>query len=109
VLLFWVGPGVYSSRCFQQVRNLGQPLLFAILTYPALKWPESFSSWPLLRQVVALFTAVFLVSLPIEFLQMVLDFRSPDVFDILRNISGTLFAVVFFLPHERKSTSRYCA
>ena len=46
-----------------------------------------------------------MISLPIEFLQMALDGRSPDVFDIMRNMVGSLFVVVFFSP-TRKKTGR---
>ena len=101
VLLFWGGPGAYSSRSFQQAWNLGHPLLFAILTYLALKWSGPLSSCPLLRQVVVLLAAVFVISLPIEFLQMELNTRYPDVFDIMRNMAGALFAVVFFSPSQK--------
>lgn len=104
VSLFWGGPGAYSSRSFQQVWNLGHLLLFAILTYLTLKWSETISHWPFLRQVAVLSTAVFLISLLIEFTQMGLDGRSPDVFDILRNMVGCLFAVVFFSPSRKKSS-----
>ena len=103
VLLFWGGPGAYSSRCFQQAWNLGHFLLFAILTYLGLKLSKTVSSWPFLRQVAVLLTAVFLISLPIEFTQMGLDGRSPDVFDILRNMVGCLFTVVFFSPSRKKT------
>ena len=103
VLLFWGGPGAYSYRSFQQVWNLGHLLLFAILTYLTLKWSETISNWPFLRQVTVLLTAVFLISLPIEFTQMRLDGRSPDVFDILRNMVGCLFAIVFFSPSRKKT------
>jgi glycopeptide antibiotics resistance protein len=103
VLLFWGGPGAYSSRSFQQAWNLGHLLLFAILTYLTLKWSETISHWPFFKQVTVLLTAVFLISLPIEFTQMGLDGRSPDVFDILRNMVGCLFAVVFFSPSRKKT------
>ena len=105
VLLFWGGPGAYSSRSYQQAWNLGHLLLFAILTYLVLKWTQTVSNWPFLRQVIVLLAAVFMISLPIEFLQMALDGRSPDVFDIMRNMVGSLFVVVFFSP-TRKKTGR---
>ena len=105
VLLFWGGPGAYSSRSFQQAWNLGHPLLFAILAYLVLIWSKTVSSWPFLRQVIVILAVVFVISLPIEFLQMALDARSPDVFDIMRNILGALLAVVFYSP-SRKNTSR---
>jgi hypothetical protein len=50
-----------------------------------------------------LLSAVFVISLPIEFLQMELDSRSPDVFDIMRNMAGAFFAVVFFSPSRMKT------
>jgi hypothetical protein len=103
VLLFWGGPGAYSSRSFQQAWNLGHPLLFGILTYLALKWSETISNWPFFKQVTVLLAGVFLISLPIEFTQMGLDGRSPDVFDILRNMVGCLFTIVFLSPSRKKT------
>ena len=105
VLMFGAGPGAYSSRSFQQAWNFGHLLLFAILTYLALKWSRTISCWPFLRQLTVLMTAVFVISLPVEFLQKELDARSPDVFDIMRNLVGSLFAVVFF-SSSRKTTGR---
>ena len=73
------------------------------LEYLTLKWSETISNWPFFKQVTVLLTAVFLISLPIEFTQMGLDGRSADVFDILRNMVGCLFAVVFFSPSRKKT------
>ena len=103
VLLFWGGPGAYSSRSFQQAWNLGHPLLFGILTYLTLKWSKAFSEWPFLRQVIVSLAAVVVISLPIEFLQMETGSRTPDVLDIMRNMVGALFAVVFFSPTRKKT------
>lgn len=95
---FWGGPGYYSSRFFQNGWDLGHILFFAIasLWLHAL-FRAKVAAWSPIRTFCALFVVVLFVGSLVEFLQMFVDGRTPDFFDVLRNQAGCLLACAFFI------------
>ena len=95
---FLGGPGYYSSRSFQTAWDLGHILFFAIMSL----WLQALlqnkvAAWPSIRTFCALFLFVLFAGSLVEILQMFVDDRAPDFFDVLRNQLGCLLALAFFI------------
>ena len=95
------GPGYHASRSFQAAWNLGHVLfflLFSLWLYEQLKSRKS--AWSSAQRFGYVFVVVFLVGLLVEYLQLLVNGRAPDPFDLLRNQLGCLlaFAVVIRPP-----------
>jgi len=95
---FWGGPGYHSARSFQTAWDLGHILFFSITTL----WLHAISrakvaAWPPTLVFCALFTVGLFFGSLVEILQMFVDGRTPDFFDVLRNQAGCLLASAFFI------------
>ncbi len=105
---FLGGPGYTTGRVYQAFWDLGHVLFFALLTwlfslYFLAKNKEVRRS-ELFAQV---FFLVIIIGVCVELLQMTVNGRSPDMFDLLRNQLGCLLACAFFYPRiKRQKTSR---
>nr|WP_240193590.1 VanZ family protein [Desulfobulbus alkaliphilus] len=87
------GPGYYSSRSFQAAWNLGHVLfffLFSLWLFEQLRGRKYV--WSRAKSFVYVFVVVFLVGLLVEYLQLLVNGRAPDPFDLLRNQLGCLLA-----------------
>ncbi len=93
VLLFWGGPGYYSSRSFRHFWDLGHLLYFALLTGLLLRW-SPVARLSLVRQWIIILLITLLLGASIELLQIGTT-RSPDIWDVLRDLIGSLLALVF--------------
>ncbi len=99
---FLGGPGYYSSRSFAAAWNLGHILFFALASW--LLGRHFLARNPGLGPVSLFFRTFFVVLLAgvcIEFLQMGIDGRFPDLLDVLRNQLGCLLGFAFFPPGDR--------
>jgi len=100
---FFGGPGYYAARSFKSAWDLGHILFFTLASAELYKFYYSRASHLKPVQVfLRVFLVVFVSGLMIEFLQMYISGRSPDVFDILRNQLGALIGFVFFCSVRRK-------
>ena len=93
VLLFWGGPDYYSSRSFKHFWDLGHLLYFALLTGLLLRW-SPVARLSLARQWIIILFITLLLGASIELLQIGTT-RSPDTWDVLRDLIGSLMALVF--------------
>ncbi|MCL1980552.1 MAG: VanZ family protein [Proteobacteria bacterium] len=95
---FWGAPEYLSPRSLHAAWDLGHFLYFLVFTCWAhdiwRKKGKPTSSFPFFA---AMFTLVLLLGTTVEFMQMLVDGRSPDIFDVLRNQLGCLTAFAFFI------------
>lgn len=95
---FLGGPGYHSSRSYQSAWDLGHILYFFILSCWLCGF---FQRRNTCRSPLSLFFStvgiVFIVGFSVEVMQMFKSGRSPDVFDVLRNLLGCLTAFAFFI------------
>ncbi len=105
---FLGGPGYYSSRSFAAAWNLGHILFFTLASWLLCslfldRKPEN-GFFCLFLQV---FSVILVVGTGVEFLQMGIDGRFPDLRDILRNQLGCLVGFAFFCPVEMPGSRRW--
>jgi len=95
---FLGGPGYHSPRSFQSFWDLGHIFYFFLLSCWLCRTLRGrFAQLSPLRLFVCIVTAVFLFGLLVEILQNFTSGRSPDMFDVLRNLQGCLIAFAFFI------------
>ncbi len=93
---FLGGPGYHSSRSFQATWDLGHLFYFLVFTFWAhSRWSRKGKPISPFSIFAALCILVLLLGTAVEFLQMFADGRSPDSFDVLRNLLGCLVAFAF--------------
>jgi VanZ family protein len=103
--LFAGKPGFYTARSSIYLWDLGHVLLFSlvsILIIQKIKWFNRFSLYKQLWYIItfSLFTGIL-----IELAQVKFD-RTPDVYDLLRNILGSVLGVAFYSPRRHKISIR---
>jgi len=101
VLLFVGGPDYYSSRSYQHAWNLGHIFFFSIFTYLLISLWQRISKERFLKQFIWVLSIALLFGILIELGQAGLDERTPDIYDLMRDITGVLVGVAFFAPSRR--------
>jgi VanZ family protein len=95
---FLGGPEYHSSRSFHAAWDLGHMLYFFLGSCLLCSYLRRMNpAWPFLWIFFLTFSIVFFVGFSVEVLQMFCDGRTPDVFDVLRDLLGCLTAFAFFL------------
>lgn len=92
-LLFLGGPDYYSSRSLKYLWDLGHILYFILLAFLLSRW-SLISRMSLIWQWGIILFVTFLIGLSIELMQYGTT-RTPDTGDILRDLTGSLLALVF--------------
>jgi hypothetical protein len=97
------GPGYHSARSFKTAWDLGHILFFCLTSiglcaYFRCRSPELSPA----RIFLSILVVVFLLGFMAETLQMLEDGRSPDVFDILRDLLGGMVGCLFFCSLRRQ-------
>lgn len=92
-LFFWGGPGYFSARsylAFWDLGHIGYFCLFTLWLQGVLlrRWPQL----PSRQRFALIFLLVLVVGSSVEGLQMLVVGRDPDVFDVLRDLLGSLVA-----------------
>ncbi len=102
---FFGGPDYSSARSFHDFWDLGHILYFALLSY----WVYLLS----LRKNISLqrafalgFALLLLLGIAIEVVQFILDKRSGDRYDVLRDMAGVLFTFFFLTRESLLSTKK---
>jgi len=93
---FWGAPGYYSARSCREAWELGHTFYFLLFTLwvHGLRAKKGGSDSSFLF-FFKLFILVLLLGSAVEFMQMFVDGRSPDMYDVLRNQLGCLTAFAF--------------
>ncbi len=91
------GPGYYATRSFKSAWDLGHIFFFTLVSVVLcdLFSRRTLSSKPF-YVFLRVFVVIFLLGLTVELLQMFSDGRSPNLFDLLRDMLGALIGCVFF-------------
>jgi len=92
-LLFLGGPDYYSSRSLKHLWDLGHILYFILLAFLLSRW-SLVSRMSLIWQWGIILFLTFLIGISIELMQYGTT-RTPDTGDILRDLTGSLLALVF--------------
>ena len=93
VLLFLGGPDYFSSRSFKHFWDIGHIFYFALLAVLVLRW-KPVCQMSLLKQWVAVLTITLVFGVLIELMQYGTS-RTPDMGDVLRDLTGSLLVLVF--------------
>jgi VanZ family protein len=93
VLLFLGGPEYYSSRSFKHSWDIGHIVYFALLAGLLIR-QRFVSQMSVARQWTAILVITLVAGVSIEFLQYGTA-RTPDPGDVLRDLTGSLLALVF--------------
>ena len=96
VLLFLGGPDYYSSRSFKHFWDIGHIVYFVLLTGLLTRW-RFVARMPLAVQWAIILVITLLLGVLIEVLQHGTA-RTPDSGDVLRDLIGSLMALVFGSP-----------
>lgn len=95
---FLGGPGYHTPRSFQSFWELGHIIFFFLLSCWLCRFLRGRSALlSPLRLFMYSVSTVFISGVLVEILQMVSSGRSPDGFDVLRNLLGCLIAFAFFI------------
>jgi len=100
-LLFVGGPEYYSPRSYQCAWNLGHIFFFSIVTYLLVSLWQRISKKRFLKQCIWVLSLTLLFGILIELGQAGLDDRTPDIYDLIRDITGALVGLAFFAPSGR--------
>jgi VanZ family protein len=95
---FYGGPLYHSARSYKAAWDLGHILFFTLLSlwlHDQLKVRGI--TWSGIRLFWTIFLVVFAVGLTVEIVQMLTTERSPDLFDLLRDLLGCLLAVAWLI------------
>lgn len=99
IFLFTGGPDYYSSRSLKHFWDIGHILYFALISILLIRWgPVSRIS--LLWQWVSILTITFLFGVSIELMQYGTA-RTPNMGDVLRDLTGSLLVLVFGSPGSK--------
>ena len=98
-LLFAGGPDYYSPRSFKTVWDLGHILFFAILSYVILLSWSQHKGMTFSRQAIAVMFIALILGTLIEIAQAG-SRRSPDIWDVVRNLIGCMVTLSFFTPSK---------
>ena len=100
-LLFVGGPDYYSPRSYQCAWDLGHIFFFSIFTYLLVNLWKRISKEVFLKQAIWVLSITLLLGTMIELGQAGLDDRSPDIYDLMKDMTGALVGLVFFVPSRR--------
>jgi VanZ family protein len=101
VLLFVGGAEYHSPRSYQCAWNLGHIFFFSIFTYLLVSLWQTISKERFLKQCIWVLSLALLFGILIELGQSGLDDRTPDIYDLTRDITGALVGLAFFVPSRR--------
>ena len=93
VLLFMGGPDYYSSRSFTHAWDIGHIIYFALLTGLLSRW-RFVVNMSLAGRWVLVLAITLLLGVSIELMQHGTA-RTPDIGDVLRDMTGSLVVLVF--------------
>ena len=96
VLLFLGGPDYYSSRSFTHFWDLGHIVYFALLAGLLSRW-RVVAKMSLAGQWTIILAITLLLGVSIELMQHGTA-RTPDIGDVLRDVTGSLIVLVFGSP-----------
>jgi len=96
VLLFMGGPDYYSSRSFTHFWDIGHIVYFALLTGLLSRW-RVVAEMSSAGQWATILAITLLLGVSIEFMQHGTA-RTPDIGDVLRDLTGSLIVLVFGSP-----------
>ncbi|WP_028585965.1 VanZ family protein [Desulfogranum mediterraneum] len=87
---FFGGPGYHAERSFKAGWDLGHIVFFTIAALLLHGWLERGRQWSSARCLGGVFLLILLLGTGVELLQMQLNGRYPDGYDLLRNQLGAL-------------------
>jgi len=93
VLLFMGGPDYYSSRSFTHAWDIGHIIYFALLTGLLCRW-RFVANMSLAGRWGLILAITLLLGVSIELMQHGTT-RTPDIGDVLRDLTGSLVVLVF--------------
>jgi VanZ family protein len=96
VLLFLGGPDYYSSRSFTHAWDIGHIVYFALLAGLLSRW-RVVAKMSLAGQWTIILAITLLLGVSIELIQHGTA-RTPDIGDVLRDVTGSLIVLVFGSP-----------
>lgn len=96
VLLFLGGPDYYSSRSLTHAWDIGHIVYFALLAGLLSRW-RVVAKMSLAGQWTIILTITLLLGVSIELMQHGTA-RTPDIGDVLRDVTGSLIVLVFGSP-----------
>jgi hypothetical protein len=96
VLLFLGGPDYYSSRSFTHFWDIGHIVYFALLAGLLSRW-RLVDNMSLAGQWIFIIAITLLLGVSIELMQHGTA-RTPDIGDVLRDLTGSLIVLVFGSP-----------
>ena len=96
-LFFITGPGYHSSRSFQHFWDLGHIFFFAILTFIVLSLWQTLAKKSFPGQCMRIVLITLILGTAIEIFQYGFS-RTPDPYDMARNLIGSCLALFFWAP-----------
>lgn len=104
-MLFWGGIDYYSPRSYRHAWNLGHVLLFFIITYLLLRSCR-IGKLDLNTQLVLILIIVSFLAVLTELIQSRIN-RIPSLNDVLKDLTGSLFAIAFFPNAQIKKYKKH--
>jgi len=104
VLLFVGGPDYYSTRSMKHFWDIGHIVYFALLALLLCRW-SVISRLTLVQQWLLILSITLVLGITIELLQYGTS-RSPNMGDVLRDINGSLLALVFGPARSKIQSAR---
>ena len=100
ILMFVSGPGYYDTRSFKAAWELGHIFSFALWTFVIIRYWHLPAELGFVKQASIVLITALIVGILIELIQSVVG-RSAQLHDIYRDIVGSAFALIFFLPSRK--------
>lgn len=94
ILFFIGGPDYYSTRSLKYLWDIGHILYFALLTILLLQW-KLITHRPLIWQWLIILAITLVTGVSIEILQLG-STRTPDMGDVVRDLTGSLLVLSFW-------------
>ncbi len=99
LLLFLGGPDYHAARSFNEFWNLGHLIYFALASFALTRW-KRIAQHSLISQWVLILSLTLITGVLIEILQYGTH-RTPDVNDVIRDLSGSLLFLAFSPVHSK--------
>lgn len=107
ILLFTGRPDFLLLHSIHYVWDLGHILFFLIFAYYADIILERFPKTSYIKRCLLILGISLFFGILVEFIQSLMADRSADIYDILRNITGTLFGLFFLAPSRKRVKSSW--
>ena len=107
ILLFTGRPDSLFLRSIHYAWDLGHILFFLIFAYYADIILETFSKTSYIKRCLLILGISLFFGIMVEFIQSLMADRNADIYDIFRNIVGTLFGLLFLAPSRKRMKSSW--